>query len=98
YADVPPRPTRRSSDLGLVAQAVQRVLDAIEKPCMISGREYLITCSIGVSLYPEDGGDPDVLLKNADLAMYKAKESGRNAFWFFRSEEHTAELQSRENL
>lgn len=71
---------------GLVAQAVQRVLDAIEKPCMISGREYLITCSIGVSLYPEDGGDPDVLLKNADLAMYKAKESGRNAFWFFTPE------------
>ncbi len=70
-------------DPAMVSAAVSRVLEAIEKPCQISGCEYLITCSLGVSLYPRDGREAETLLKHADLAMYEAKASGRNAIRFF---------------
>ena len=73
--------TQRGSDQA--SAAVQRVLQAIQEPCVIGGREYLISCSIGVSLYPGDGQEADTLLKHADLAMYEAKASGRNGFRFF---------------
>jgi diguanylate cyclase (GGDEF)-like protein/PAS domain S-box-containing protein len=46
----------------------------------IHGLNYLVTCSIGISLYPDDGADPTVLLKNADSAMYEAKKAGRNNY------------------
>lgn len=77
-------------DSGVVTRAVERVLAAIEQPCVIGDQEYLITCSIGVSLYPDDGVDGETLLKNADIAMYRAKQTGRNGFHFF-----TAELDER---
>jgi EAL domain-containing protein (putative c-di-GMP-specific phosphodiesterase class I) len=51
--------------------------------------EYQITCSIGVALYPEDGADAQTLLKHADSAMYRAKDSGRNHFQFFTREINT---------
>ncbi|MEA3299348.1 MAG: EAL domain-containing protein [Pseudomonadota bacterium] len=73
-------------DMALVSRAVARLLEAIEQPCTLAGREYLITCSLGVSFYPTDGVDAETLLKNADLAMYKAKASGRNAYRFYTPE------------
>ncbi|MCK9503951.1 MAG: EAL domain-containing protein [Porticoccaceae bacterium] len=75
--------TETLSDTKRISSFVQRVLDAIEQPCMLSGKEYLITCSVGISQYPVDGEDADTLLKNADMAMYKAKQAGRNNFQFF---------------
>ncbi|HEV7804114.1 MAG TPA: EAL domain-containing protein, partial [Burkholderiales bacterium] len=61
----------------------QKLIDALAEPFLIGGREYRVTASIGVSAFPQDGSDPETLLKNADAAMYRAKEKGRNAFEFY---------------
>lgn len=62
---------------------LQRVMDVVAQPVQINGHTFYPTCSIGVSVYPEDGDDPDILIKHADIAMYRAKEAGRNNFQFF---------------
>jgi len=58
----------------------------LSSPFEVSGLEMLVTCSLGIALYPDDGLDFDTLLKNADVAMYRAKDSGRNAFRFYQTE------------
>ena len=69
------------------ASAVARtVLSAVLKPVRILGQECRVTASIGVTMCPEDGDDVATLLKNADLAMYLAKEEGKNNFQFFSPE------------
>jgi len=73
-----------------VSQAVQRVLHAIARPSRIEGRELSVSCSVGVSVFPRDGRDVQTLLRNADTAMYKAKEYGRNNFQFYSPEMNTA--------
>lgn len=60
-----------------------RLIQAVETTGIIEGNEIISTCSVGVSVYPTDGSTPDMLLKNADIAMYRAKELGRNNFQFF---------------
>lgn len=67
-------------DAGRVAQ---RILEALRQPILLEGHELVVTPSIGIALMPQDGRDPDTLLKNADRAMYAAKEGGRNRFQFF---------------
>ncbi|WDZ95118.1 EAL domain-containing protein [Herbaspirillum sp. WKF16] len=66
-----------------IAEVMQRILAAVSRPWQAGDREFHITSSIGVSRYPADGRDVETLLKNADSAMYKAKEQGRNNFQFF---------------
>lgn len=61
----------------------QRLLEAISKPFELGGRHCVIGVSIGIALYPRDGDDADLLLRNADIALYQAKESGRNTFRMF---------------
>lgn len=73
-----------------ISESMRRVLAAIATPCAIGGREFVISCSIGISLYPDDARDPSALLKYADSAMYKSKQAGRNNFHFY-----TAELDRR---
>lgn len=63
-----------------IMTSMQRILASIAEPCQINGLNYLVTCSIGISVYPDDGKDPSVLLKNADSAMYEAKKTGRNNY------------------
>jgi diguanylate cyclase (GGDEF)-like protein len=58
----------------------QKLLDAVSQPFMVDGHPLYATTSIGIGLYPSDGEDADALMKNADVAMYKAKEAGRNAY------------------
>ncbi len=67
----------RTEDALLVAE---KVIASLAEPIEISGNSFSITPSIGISSYPQDGNDAETLLKNADIAMYRAKESGRNAY------------------
>lgn len=64
----------------------EKILKSFAKPFFVSGRELYVTVSIGVTVCPEDSSDPYILLRNADSAMFKAKEEGRDKFWFFSSE------------
>ncbi len=68
------------------SQVIKRILAAIACPILIKDREFNITCSIGASFYPKDGHDGETTLKNADAAMYRAKELGRNTFQFYAKE------------
>jgi diguanylate cyclase (GGDEF)-like protein/PAS domain S-box-containing protein len=70
----------RSDDAAPIAQ---KILEAVRYPFHIEGREFFITTSIGISLYPEDGTDAETLIKNADTAMYQAKEQGRDNYQLF---------------
>jgi predicted signal transduction protein with EAL and GGDEF domain len=69
-----------------VAKVAEKVLNVISQSYILDGTEISISPSIGISLYPADGQDSDVLLRNADAAMYHAKESGRNNFQFYSAE------------
>jgi diguanylate cyclase (GGDEF)-like protein len=69
-----------------IYRAMQRICAKVSEPITIDGKELHVTCSAGISLYPQDGRDVDALLKNADAAMYRAKEHGRSNFQFFTSE------------
>src|SRR6185436_8161948 len=70
----------------IIFRAMQRITQQVSQPMDIDGKELYLTCSAGISLYPQDGPDVDTLLKNADAAMYRAKEHGRNNFQFYTSE------------
>ncbi|HVS26468.1 MAG TPA: diguanylate cyclase [Burkholderiales bacterium] len=61
----------------------QKILDAFAAPFVVGGRDFVITASIGISLYPEHGESAPTLMKNADSAMYRAKELGKNKFHFY---------------
>jgi len=69
-----------------VSRVTEKIFRAFETPFMIDGREFFINVSIGVSIYPDDGEDEKTLLKNADIAMYQAKDAGRNNCKFFTPE------------
>ena len=66
--------------LGTVAQ---KILDTVARPIVVRGNECRVTSSIGISIYPQDGRDSQTLLRNADNAMYRAKEQGKNRFDFY---------------
>jgi len=66
-----------------IASLMERLLKTVDRPLMIDGHKLFVSCSIGLSFYPKDGRDVDTLLKNADAAMYRAKEHGRNNFQFY---------------
>ena len=61
----------------------RKVLDVLSQPFIIERQEMYISASIGISLYPQDGEHEEILLKNVDLAMYRAKHEGRSNFCFF---------------
>jgi diguanylate cyclase (GGDEF)-like protein/PAS domain S-box-containing protein len=71
------------SDANDAALVARRILNDLSSPFMLSSQEVVISASIGISLYPLDGEDPETLLKNADIAMYQAKQQGRNNFQFY---------------
>ena len=73
------------ADAGLSTGIVQRIMDGIAQPLTIEGHEFFISSSIGVAVYPNDGVTPEELIKHADIAMYRAKETGRNNFQFYTS-------------
>lgn len=77
--------------------AVQRIIRAICRPWRDQNQEIIVTCSAGISMFPRDGDDAATLLKNADAAMYRAKELGRNQVQFF-TEEMSAVVRQRLDL
>ena len=72
--------TRNASTLA------RKIIETFKQPCNISGFDIHVTMSIGISLFPDDGGDVDSLIKNADVAMYRAKDQGRDCFRFYTQE------------
>ncbi|RJQ55386.1 MAG: EAL domain-containing protein [Actinobacteria bacterium] len=74
---------RSEEDAGKVAR---KVLKALQAPCNISGHDLHPTASIGISLYPVHGRNAEILLKNTDIAMYRAKEEGGNNYQLYRPE------------
>ncbi len=70
----------------VIFRAMQRISAEIAQPMVIDGHELTVTCSAGVSMFPQDGADFDTLLKNADAAMYRAKDHGRSNVQFYTSE------------
>ena len=74
---------REAADAGAVAR---KILLALSQPYHIEERDLVITPTVGISIFPRDGVDADTLLRNADTAMYHAKESGKNNFRFYDSE------------
>lgn len=70
---------------GEVDMTSRRIADALANPMTISGHSLFVSASIGISLYPSDGADSETLLKNADSAMYQAKEAGKRTHQFFTS-------------
>jgi diguanylate cyclase (GGDEF)-like protein len=71
----------------------RRLIGQMSAPYVLSGKEYHVTLSIGISVFPVDGSDPQSLLKAADVAMYRAKEMGRNNYQYYlpSMNEHTLE-------
>jgi diguanylate cyclase (GGDEF)-like protein len=70
-------------ELQQVAAVAQKILAAAARPFALLGQEFRITTSIGISLYPQDGLDEQTLMKNADIAMYQAKDEGKNTHRFY---------------
>jgi diguanylate cyclase (GGDEF)-like protein/PAS domain S-box-containing protein len=71
---------KRTESVALIAQ---KILDTVLQAIVIKGQELYITTSIGISLYPYDGQNMQALMKNADLALYRAKDHGRNNYQFY---------------
>ncbi|MFZ5877266.1 MAG: diguanylate cyclase domain-containing protein [Nitrospirota bacterium] len=69
-------------DIGVVAA---KILDAAKPPIELGGTTFSVGASIGISVFPTDGQDPEILVKHADIAMYRAKDAGRNAYRFYSS-------------
>jgi diguanylate cyclase (GGDEF)-like protein len=70
----------REDHAGVVAQ---KIVSSLAMPFLIDGHSVYVSASVGISVYPSDGTEPDVLVKNADTAMYRVKQSGRNAYQFY---------------
>jgi diguanylate cyclase (GGDEF)-like protein len=69
---------------GDVAITARRMLESVSKPHSIDQHDLHVTTSIGLSIFPDDGMDAETLIKNADTAMYQAKENGRQSYQFFK--------------
>ncbi|MFZ2169669.1 MAG: EAL domain-containing protein [Methylococcaceae bacterium] len=88
------------SDINLiddVARIAQKTIDIITGPFTVEGNDIVITTSVGISIYPDDGENSQILLTNADTAMYMAKERGKNNFQFY-TMEMTARSLERMNI
>lgn len=87
----------RMSSVDEAAMVAEKVLHNLSQPVVIGSEEVYVTCSIGISCFPTDGSSPEQLLKNADVAMYVAKERGKNTYQFYQSEMN-AHLDERRQL
>ena len=72
------------------ATSAQKILHSLQSPHSIEGNDLQVRCSIGISIYPQDGEDSETLVESADAAMYCAKRKGRNNYQFFKTALHAA--------
>jgi diguanylate cyclase (GGDEF)-like protein/PAS domain S-box-containing protein len=77
-------------DLGDIVQVVDKLIESIANPYHLNSHAMHVTTSVGVSVYPQDGRDSETLIRNADTAMYQAKDAGRNGYRFFTQEMNNA--------
>lgn len=88
------RPCRdRDEALSRAIHVAERILASLTKAFVLSGREFFVTASIGIALSPQDGNDISQLMKNADTAMYHAKERGKDNFQFYQAEMNARALE-----
>ena len=80
-------------DAGKIAQ---KILDSFKQPITIDEREFVVTSSTGISVYPIDGADAETLIRNADTAMYRAKDLGRNTYQFYAATMNSKALEALE--
>jgi diguanylate cyclase (GGDEF)-like protein/PAS domain S-box-containing protein len=88
------------ADMGHVddgSRVAQKILDALGQPFSVSGRDLFVTASLGMTIFPFDDGKIEGLLKNADIAMYRAKERGKNTYQFYAAD-MTAKANERAQL
>lgn len=76
-----------------LAAVAQKVLGSVSRPFALRDHEFHVTASIGISVYPFDGEDERLLMKNADIAMYQSKEDGKNTFTFYSAELNTHSIE-----
>ncbi|GGW74564.1 diguanylate cyclase [Alteromonas halophila] len=74
------------SDIHTITHYAQSILDNLSRPFVINKQEFVLGASVGIAFYPEDGTSPQEMLKNADTAMYFAKNNGGNSYQFFSGE------------
>ena len=67
-----------------ITEIVRKILVALRDTCIIAGKEFHITASMGISIYPDDSDDIATLFRYADIALYRAKDRGRNTFEFYK--------------
>ncbi len=73
-------------EAGVVSRVADNVIARIKEPVMVGTTELMVSTSVGITLAPDDGAEVDTLMKNADLALYKAKSMGRDGYQFFTDE------------
>lgn len=85
--------TSREAALTRAIHVAEQILASLAQPFVLQGREFFVTASIGIALAPQDGDELSLLMKNADTAMYHAKERGKNNFQFYQAEMNATALQ-----
>jgi len=81
------------ADVDDVQRIAGDLLSVLSRPMELAGHECHATASIGIAMYPQNGADAQTLTKNADMAMYLAKEDGKNGFRFFSREVRTESIE-----
>ncbi|WP_428480413.1 bifunctional diguanylate cyclase/phosphodiesterase [Pseudomonas protegens] len=87
-----PRSSREMA-LNRAIHVAEQILASLVKPFVLEGREFFVTASIGIALSPQDGNELSQLMKNADTAMYHAKERGKNNFQFYQADMNASALE-----
>jgi diguanylate cyclase (GGDEF)-like protein/PAS domain S-box-containing protein len=87
-----PRASREMA-LNRAIHVAEQILASLVKPFVLEGREFFVTASIGIALSPQDGNELSQLMKNADTAMYHAKERGKNNFQFYQADMNASALE-----
>src|SRR5690606_7156048 len=87
-----PRTTREGA-LNRAIHVAEQILSSLARPFVLEGREFFVTASIGIALAPQDGNELSQLMKNADTAMYHAKERGKNNFQFYQADMNASALE-----